>query len=411
MYPDFLKKALLLILTISGSAFSFSQQQFTIYNSSNSGLTDNTVRCLAVDTSNVVWIGTDNGLCRFDGTNWTAFTPSNSPLSDFYIRCITIDSINRVWVGTLSSGIFIYDGVSWQTINTGNSGISSNGIREIDFDTEGNLWVACAYGLSYFNGSAWQVWDFDGGFFTNNIASITFGPDKEKHIGTLNGGLHILDSLNNITYYTHYNSGLPDNTAYKVEFDDNGNLWMATPSAGLLVHLVGDNWLWYSQANFLFPTNSTNYISIKGNLKYVTTYDKGLIIFDGTNSIEYNIANSGIPENYLHCVESDKNGILWVGTDNSGLVRLDRSLSTEEAAAEINMQVFPTVINSENPVLYIKTNQVKINYSVFSAERKLIISGNDNSFSVINLPSVESGIYFIKVSGDTDSRVFRFVIQ
>lgn len=411
MFPENLQRALLLILTISCSAFSFSQQQFTVYNSTNSPLTDNTVRCLAVDTTNVLWVGTDNGLCRFDGSTWTSFTPSNSPLSDFYIRCITVDSANRIWIGTLSSGIFIYDGLTWQTINTSNSGISSNGIREIDFDTEGNLWVACAYGLSYFNGTTWTIWDFDAGFFTNNMSSIAFGPNKEKHIGTLNGGLHILDSLNNITYYTHFNSGLPDNTAYKVEFDDNGNLWMATPSAGLLVHLTGDNWLWYSQANFLFPTNSTNYVSISGNLKYITTYDKGLIIFDGTNSVEYNTTNSDMPEDYLHCVEEDKNGILWVGSDNSGLIRLDRSLSAEEISGENKIKIFPTIVDGDFPLLSIESNELSLNYSVYSAEGKNILSGNTSSGSVIRLPSITSGVYFIKLTGEGLTVVFRFVVQ
>lgn len=411
MFSAFFKRALLLIIVISGSAFSFSQQQFTIYNTINSPITGNTVRCIAVDTSNVVWIGTDNGLCRFDGSSWQTFTPSNSPLSDFYIRCITIDSANRVWVGTLSSGIFIYDGSSWQNINTSNSGISSNGIREIDFDPEGNLWVACAYGLSYLKDTVWTVWDFDSGFFTNNMSSIEFGPNKEKHIGTLNGGLHILDSLNNITFYTHYNSGLPDNTAYKVEFDASGNLWMATPSAGLLVHLTGDNWLWYSQANFLFPTNSTNYVSIDGNLKYITTYDKGLIVFDGTNSILYNNTNSLMPENYLHCVEIDKTGILWVGSDNSGLIRLDRSLATEEHSLVSAIDVFPTIVPHENGKLTISSKEQGLNYSVFSVDGNLVLKGNTSSGSVINIPESAAGVYLIKITGEKESRAFRFIIQ
>ncbi|MFZ5552940.1 MAG: two-component regulator propeller domain-containing protein [Bacteroidota bacterium] len=407
---SYLQKTLLLFLFLSNSVFCFSQQ-FTIYNASNSPLTDNTVRCVAVDTTNVLWVGTDNGLCRFDGAGWVTFTPLNSQLSDYYIRCLTIDSLNRVWVGTLGSGIFIYDGVSWQNINTSNSGISSNGIREIDFDPEGNLWVACAYGLNYFDGTIWTAWDYTTGFFTNNMSSIAFGPNKEKHIGTLNGGLHILDSLNNITYYTHYNSGLPDNTAYKVEFDSNGNLWMATPSAGLLVHLTGDNWLWYSQANFLFPTNSTSYLIIDGNLKYITTYDKGLIIFDGTNSVVYNTSNSAMPDNFLHCVVKDKNGILWMGSDQQGLIRLDVALGNDEILPADAVNIYPNPVSKESERFRVSGLQQNGRWNIFDVSGKIIASGTVGAGQEISAGRLVPGYYIFSALSSDKNIILPFIVR
>ena len=71
------------------------QAEWTIYDTDNSGLPDNYVRCIAIDNNNNKWIGTDVGLCMFNGTNWTVYNTSNSGLPDNDINCIAIDNNNN----------------------------------------------------------------------------------------------------------------------------------------------------------------------------------------------------------------------------------------------------------------------------------------------------------------------------
>ena len=58
-----------------------------MYNTSNSGLPDNNVNTIAIDASGNKWIGTGDdsfegaGLAEFDGTNWTVYNTSNSGLT------------------------------------------------------------------------------------------------------------------------------------------------------------------------------------------------------------------------------------------------------------------------------------------------------------------------------------------
>jgi ligand-binding sensor domain-containing protein len=397
-FINVIKALLVLALSAPGSAFLFAQTT-TVYNTANSLLPNNAVRCITVDTNNVVWVGTDYGLASFDGINWNHYYPGNSPLNDYYIRALEVDSLNRIWIGTLDQGIFIFDGSAWLTINTSNSGIPDNSIREIQFGMiPGTYWVATGDGLGYFDGSVWTTWDaLNSAFYTNNISSVAINSSNEKRIGTLNGGLHILDSSNTfLTLYTHSNSGLPDNTAYKVEFDASGNLWMATPSAGLLVHLGGDSWLWYAADNLLFPTNSTNYLLIDDGLVYVSTYDKGLVVFDGNTYSEYNSSNSGFPENYLRCIAKDKDGILWLGTDTEGLIRFDRALGINDPIENENIHVWPRVITAENNLITISSKNDLLNYSIIDLNGKTISSGNVNEKTIL-FPACSPGIYILEL--------------
>ena len=56
-----------------------------------------------------IWIGTwYGGLARFDGTNWTVYNTSNSGLPDIYAKSIAIDTFGNIWIGTNSRGLAVF---------------------------------------------------------------------------------------------------------------------------------------------------------------------------------------------------------------------------------------------------------------------------------------------------------------
>ncbi|MEN6511268.1 MAG: hypothetical protein ABFD00_05480, partial [Chloroherpetonaceae bacterium] len=57
----------------------------TFYNRANSGLPYNHVSSIAIDGSGTKWIGTWDGLAKFDGTNWTVYNTTNSGLPSNYV--------------------------------------------------------------------------------------------------------------------------------------------------------------------------------------------------------------------------------------------------------------------------------------------------------------------------------------
>ena len=86
---------------------SISWTQFTKDTTGNS-LPSNKVNAIVVEASGIKWFGTDEGLARFDNFNWQVFNTSNSPLPSNSINVLTIDIDGRIWIGT-PNGAVVYD--------------------------------------------------------------------------------------------------------------------------------------------------------------------------------------------------------------------------------------------------------------------------------------------------------------
>ena len=75
----------------------------------NSGIPDNYVTSIAIDTNGNVWIGTySGGGAKFDGTNWTVYNITNSGLTDDMINAVAIDKQGNTWFGTEFGGLNVY---------------------------------------------------------------------------------------------------------------------------------------------------------------------------------------------------------------------------------------------------------------------------------------------------------------
>jgi ligand-binding sensor domain-containing protein len=150
------------IVTGSGLA-KFDGVNWTVYNTSNSGLPSNSIGSIVFDDSNNVWIGTSQywngssliggGLAKFDGVNWTVYNTSNSGLPSNNISAIAIDRQRNIWVGT-DRGLAKFDGENWAVYNTLNSGLPSNNIGAIVIDEQGNIWI----GMGGFPGGGLAVY-------------------------------------------------------------------------------------------------------------------------------------------------------------------------------------------------------------------------------------------------------------
>lgn len=322
--------------------------QITIYNSSNSPLPENRVTVLTFDTiANCLWAGTDYGVVRIDSNDtWTVFNSTNSPITDNYIRSINIAPDGKIWVGTIGAGLFIFDGVSWNNLNSGNSGLTDDCIRDVQFDADGSIWIATSSGLDRYDGSAWQMWNsLNSSFFTNNMSFVRF-KGNEKHVGTMNGGLTIMDSVFNLTVYTHYNSGLPDNTLADGQWDNDGSLWLCTPAAGLIIHYGGNVWNWFHPYNSAFPSFSINKILMDGTMKYMTSLDKGMITYNGVDFDYYNTTNSMIPEDHLLSICMDNKDNIWLGSVSQGLIKLNKNTIGVNEINHSSTLSFPTLVQA-----------------------------------------------------------------
>ncbi len=168
---------------------------YTVTDGTN--LVDNHVDAIAFPPGGEIWIGyIEAGLSRFtaDG-EWVHYSVETTPnvLGSNAVRGIVIDNDNNVWIATAGGGIskFTSANQSWQIYTSSNSNLPHDNVRAIALDKYGRIWAATEGGVSYFNGSDWQL------NFPIDALSIAFGPtcsecpydDVHVWFGTVDQGL------------------------------------------------------------------------------------------------------------------------------------------------------------------------------------------------------------------------------
>jgi hypothetical protein len=91
------------------------------------------------DDQGTIWVGTLDGLIRFDGNSWGLYTDAMQGLD---ILCAARDEQGNLWFGTWGQGVFEYTGTEWRNFTPDNTGdgLPGPGIKDIFVDNQGNLW-------------------------------------------------------------------------------------------------------------------------------------------------------------------------------------------------------------------------------------------------------------------------------
>lgn len=99
----------------------FDGTSFTNYNVANGKLPYDTITCIKVENSNVIWLGSRNNLTEFDIDNTfttTSYSVNSTVIDAGVLNCIYIDSQNAKWIGTNKVGILKYTGTTFDNANT-----------------------------------------------------------------------------------------------------------------------------------------------------------------------------------------------------------------------------------------------------------------------------------------------------
>lgn len=234
------------------------------------------VGAIAVDKQNNKWFGTYGfGVYKFDNTDWTTYDTSNSGIMDNTInpKAIAVDLKGQVWFGTSSretwrgTGVSSFDGAHWNRYNS-TDGLVYNNVLNIAVDASGNKWFAAGQGgLSMFDDTKWTSYTAKS---TNidlveQVNSIAFDAQGNKWFGTTLGLLKFDGT--NWTTYTISNSGLICNSISAVAIDKQGNKWMGTMYGGV-TKFDGTNWTNYTYDNFYMVRGIA--IDARGNKWFAT---------------------------------------------------------------------------------------------------------------------------------------------
>ena len=408
MIQQFIKLSFILF----GSFFIYGQPILQNYNSGNSPLPFNTVRCIAIQ-SQKKWFGTDAGLASFDGVNWEVYTTVNSPLIDSDIRALKVENDSVIWIGTMQGGLYKKTNNTWINYNESNSGLHDNLVRGIEIDSTGALWLATSEGVSKFDGQNWQLWNIaNSGLLTNNITDIRTGLLNEKFVGTINGGLLYFDSQENLVMHSIVESGLPDNSSLDIDIDSTGQPWFATPAAGLVTDLGnGGPWLRWNMSNSPIPTNGLTCIAINQEDQriFMGTELFGIIIKKGDIWFTYNQENIGLPEDHITAITHETSSIKWIGTFNHGVVRLEENMVSMNEHLPNKIEIYPTILKTGEVINVNSASKLESVHLINQYGFEQIL---DLENGKITLPlNLSSGMYFLRFNESRVQKCFKILVK
>ena len=319
----------------------FAQQaEWTIYNTSNSGLPENKLKSITIDENGTIWLGSaGDGVVKFDGKDkWNTYNESNSGNPGNHVDSIAIDQNGNIWIAT-GNGVAKFDGdTTWIVYTTTNSELPDNDTYPIAIDRTREvsalredvvtLWIGTFNGLAKFDGTDWKIYNTSNSPIPGNlIRSIAIDKDGNKWIGTLYDGMAKFNGDATWNIYAVFNSGLPNNDVYPIVFDNVGNIWIGTNGGGLAKFDGKTKWTVYDQSNSGLPNDNVYTMTIdKDGTIWVGTVEGGLAKFDGdTTWTIYNTFNSGLPNNEVRGIHIDREGNKWIVTYGGGLAQFNEN--------------------------------------------------------------------------------------
>ena len=254
-----------------------------------------------------LWFGTvGSGLIRYDGEIFQNFDHSDG-LSDNNILSIFRDSRGDLWVGT-DSGVSKYNGTSFEPL-TGTEA-PTDPVRAILEDRNNNLWFATRDAVVQYNGTNFVFKRIDGAL------EMFIDGGGDLWVGSWVNGLHKYDGKE-WTQYTKENDGLASNQITWIR-ENRGNIWFGFQEGGICRYdrkrfrnFTTDDGLVSEAVGVAHEDGKGNLWlgTAKGIMKYVSQPVEGSSHFQAVKEAH------GLISNNVKSIQSDSNGNLWFGTD------------------------------------------------------------------------------------------------
>lgn len=319
-----------LSIHLCGYAILPTQFHFRHYNIEN-GVSSNNISTLFQDQKGYIWIGTENGLNRFDGNQFTLYQKNNPLYSNFHANsintiCETTDK--KLWLGT-DNGVFIYNQVK-DTFTpfvkqTSDKTSITSWITHIIQDKAGNIWIAThKQGIFLFNTQTDKLTQFE---IPQNDNIVTRILNDEQNNIWLSGPYQLckLNKVNN-TFETYAIEEKTESIYSMALWEDSSNhIWIGTWDKGL--------WKLDPRTKqvekYLTGEKGKGILHIHSILEYspellLIGSDDGLTIFNPVTHESFLYDNYGdseksLSDKFIYPILKDREGGVWIGTYYNGI--------------------------------------------------------------------------------------------
>lgn len=278
--------SLSLVLTLAGFSQGLTVKFRTI--DTDNGLSDGTVKVILKDQQGYIWMGTSDGLNRYNAYSFEIFKNTNE--------------VNQ---------------------------LAGNNITALVEDWEGNLWIGTSTGLSFFNPKSETFTNYfhsprdAKSISSNTIQNITIDSQNQVWISTPTGLNTLRPETGQVIRYSHQPNDpavLSSNAVMGVVEQPNGTFWVITnKGVEQLIDKSGQTQKYY----FLSDNTDIEVLSHFKDSKnqiWIGTVNRGVFIFNlNTKKFQQFSETTGLSSNMVRAIQEDSNGRIWIGTDGGGI--------------------------------------------------------------------------------------------
>lgn len=323
------------------------------------GLPQSSAEALLQTRDGYLWIGTQEGLARFDGARFVVFDKSNTPeLRHNRILTLLEDRVGRLWLGTEGGGLTVLSEGRFRTFGP-SDGLASEIVRSLAEDGDGNLWIATDAGLQSRDDSSFVTWGPAEGLPAGPVRAVAVGPTGTLWAGSGQGlfrragprfvpagtrdavqSLHPAADGSLLVGTTHgvrllregrveslgTAEGLPGEVVNCALQDRRGTVWIGT--SGGLARFSGGRVSTFTPAHGLSNGNVLALLEDREGTLWVGTQDGGLNKLSDASFTPWGV-REGLSGDVAWAVFVDRDGAVWSGTDSAGVnVRRGESVTT-----------------------------------------------------------------------------------
>ncbi|HEY4416085.1 MAG TPA: two-component regulator propeller domain-containing protein [Verrucomicrobiae bacterium] len=313
------------------------------------GLPQNSVNAIVQTLDGYLWLGTQEGLARFDGVRFTSFGLQNG-LPSVEINALSEDHAGALWIGTGGGLSRLADG-KFENVPLPQRLAASDVVTVLMDDTDHRLWVGTRTGVAI----------YEQGKFINNqplaslghsiVYSLAQSHDGGVWIGTANG---LFQFSNNQLTEISGPPGVGQIRAHCLLVDQMNRLWVSIGN-GIVLRRDHKEWTTYTETNGLPFDYVTCMAQDTDGTIWAGSLDVGLYRFNGEQFVKIGKEN-GLSTDDIRSLRFDREGNLWVGTRIGGLNRLSRSKLTVYGVDQGLVNDFTrSVAESEDGTLWVGT--------------------------------------------------------
>ncbi|ANH80729.1 histidine kinase [Niabella ginsenosidivorans] len=305
----------------------YCQEYYFRHFQAESGLSNNTTSCVLQDSKGFIWIGTKDGLDRFDGYNFKIFRnkqDDSTSLGNNSVWKLYEAKNGIIWVGT-ERGFYQFDPATEKFSFLKNT--PKTQVRSITEDADGNVWLIVGFQLYRLDGNTHEVtyMDQEG---LQYCSTLTLSVNGQLWVGNMNGEIGNYDKKKQqFTFHSVFAHSKPavSNWIEKIYDTGEGYFLIGTSNQGIKKFYINDrtyeDLLTYNKDRT--EIFARDFVKARNNEFWVAT-ESGIYIYNDQKRQFINLKKDAhnpyaISDNAIYSFCRDKEGGIWVGTYFGGV--------------------------------------------------------------------------------------------